>query len=254
MKRSLQQTIDTMAPWFHNFHFPDGSQTAPAHPLGDFPTFKWKQLAPHLPRTMKGFRALDIGCNAGFYSIEMARRGASVLGIDVDEHYLKQARWAARYFGLEHSVQFRKMQVYDLRKLPDVFDLVLFMGVFYHLKYPVLGLDIVAEKVGALMVFQSLTMPGTAVWTDTHDHKIDNRGVFEKKGWPKMAFVEHRFAGDPTNWWVPNHSCIEALLRTAGFKIVGRPGHEMYLCRPRRKNPDRCSDPEYLSIAPARKK
>ena len=41
------------------------------------------------------------------------------------------------------------------------------------------------------------------------------------------------FAGDPTNWWVPNHACVEAMLRSAGLEVVERPGHEIYLCRPR---------------------
>ena len=45
-------------------------------------------------------RALDIGCNAGFYSLALARRGAHVLGIDVDPHYLRQADWARAKFGI----------------------------------------------------------------------------------------------------------------------------------------------------------
>ena len=47
-----------------------------------------------------------------------------------------------------------------------------------------------------------------------------------------MAFIEHAFAGDGTNWWAPNHACVEALLRSSGLSIVGRPGHEIYLCEP----------------------
>ncbi|HEX2099456.1 MAG TPA: DUF1698 domain-containing protein, partial [Candidatus Synoicihabitans sp.] len=65
-----------LAPWFHNIHLPDGTQTAPNHPLGDFPRFKWQQIADHLPHDLTGWRVLDIGCNAGFYTVELARRGA----------------------------------------------------------------------------------------------------------------------------------------------------------------------------------
>src|SRR3954462_896239 len=89
-----------LGPWFHNLHLPDGAQTAPDHPLGDFPSFKWKQLGPALPEHLDGCRALDIGCNAGFYSFELARRGADVLAIDHDPHYLRQARWAAAQYEL----------------------------------------------------------------------------------------------------------------------------------------------------------
>lgn len=114
---NLQKKIDSLAPWFHNLHLPDGTQTAPGHPLGDFPAFKWNQICNFLPPNLKGWRVLDIGCNAGFYSFELARMGASVTGIDIDSHYLKQARWAQGRFGL--NVDFKKMQVYDLAKAPE---------------------------------------------------------------------------------------------------------------------------------------
>src|SRR3954465_15637670 len=88
-----EQEITALGPWFHNLHLPDGSRTAPYHALGDFPAFKWAGIAPHLPTDLTGWTALDIGCNAGFYSIELARRGAHVTGIDVENLFIRQARW-----------------------------------------------------------------------------------------------------------------------------------------------------------------
>ena len=111
--------VAALAPWFHNLHLPDGLQTAPDHPLGDFPRFKWEQISPHLPGDMTGWTALDIGCNAGYYSFELARRGARVTAIDPDPHYLRQAAWAASEFGLTGGVEFRRMQVYDLAQNPN---------------------------------------------------------------------------------------------------------------------------------------
>jgi tRNA (mo5U34)-methyltransferase len=232
--------IAELGPWFHNLHLPDGTQTCPGHWLGDFPSFKWRQIAPHLPTDLRGWTCLDIGCNAGFYTFELAKRGATVLGIDVDPRYLRQAQWAAGRMGLAHAVRFKRMQVYDLARLTgddERFDLVLFMGVLYHLRYPMLGLDIVAQKVRRLMVFQTLTMPGDAVYEETHGHDFDDRHVLCEPGWPKMAFLEHHFAGDPTNWWAPNHAAVEAMLRSAGLKVSGRPGHEIYLCEPDPERP-----------------
>ena len=51
-------------------------------------------------------------------------------------------------------------------------------------------------------------------------------------GWPKMAFIEHRLANDPTNWWAPNHAAVEAMLCSAGLRVLERPGHEIYVCEP----------------------
>ncbi len=230
--RRRRTEIARLAPWFHNLHLPDGTQTAPDHFLGDFPRYKWEALAPHLPARLDGWSALDIGCNAGYYSFELARRGARVVGIDVDQHYLRQAHWAAMELGLEERIEFRRMQVYDLARSEEQFDLVLFMGVFYHLRYPLLGLDLVARCTRRLLVFQTLTLPGTEVHLDTSDRPSDDRDGLLLPGWPKMAFIEQHFAGDPTNWWVANHAAVEAMLRSAGMSLRAAPGHELYLCEP----------------------
>src|ERR1700710_2757881 len=168
--QGVLQQIEALGPWFHNLHLPGGVQTLPNHFLGgDFPNFKWQQIGPCLPEDLSGWRVLDVGCNAGFYSFELARRGADVLGIDVDPHYLAQARWAAQEFGLAEQVEFRRMEVYELAGGDETFDLIWFMGVFYHLRYPLLALDLLARRTRRLMVFQTLTMPGDTVYEDTAD-------------------------------------------------------------------------------------
>ncbi|RJP81063.1 MAG: TIGR04290 family methyltransferase [Candidatus Zixiibacteriota bacterium] len=233
----MRQEIADLEPWFHNLHLPDGTQTAPHHSLGDFPAYKWKEMAAFLPPDLNGWTALDIGCNAGYYSFELARRGARVVAMDVNGHYLAQAQWAARRLGLEDTIEFRQMQVYDFADSGEQYDLVLFLGVFYHLRYPLLGLDIAARMVRRLMLFQTLTMPGLEVREDTDNLDIAERDRMLDPGWPKMAFIEHSLAHDPTNWWAPNHAGVEALLRSAGFRLLAHPGHEVYLCEPDPDNP-----------------
>lgn len=227
---SLQSQIDALRPWFHNLHLPEGLQTAPEHPFGDFPAFKWRQISPHIPQDLSGWRVLDIGCNAGFYSQQFARRGAEVTAIDLDPHYLRQARWAAAHVELTDRIEFRQMQLYDLARESERYDLVWFMGVLYHLRHPLLALDIVRRKTRRLLVMQTLTMPGDDVAAVPDDLPIDRREGLLASGWPTMAFIEKRLAGDPTNWWAPNHACIEAMLRNSGFRVRQRIAHETYLC------------------------
>jgi tRNA (mo5U34)-methyltransferase len=228
-----KRQIEALGPWFHNLHLPGGLQTAPEHFLGDFPSYKWEHVARQLPDALSGWRALDVGCNAGFYSFELARRGASVVGIDSDARYLRQARWAARELGLEQRVEFRQQSVYDLGRSTERYDLILFMGVFYHLRHPLLALDLLAAKVDRRMVFQTLTMPGMEVRAAPDDVPIMGREIMLEPGWPLMAFIERRLANDPTNWWAPNHAAVLAMLRSSGLEVVAMPGHEIYVCEPR---------------------
>jgi tRNA (mo5U34)-methyltransferase len=243
--------IAELGPWFHNLHLPGGRQTAPDHPLGDFPAFVWERFAPSLPDDLSGKTALDIGCNAGFHSFELARRGAEVTALDVDPHYLRQARWAARQLGHGDHVRFRRGQVYDLARDPEEYDVVLFLGVLYHLRYPLLALDLVAARVRELLVLQTLTMPGEEVVQPPPDLPFDERERMREPGWPVLAFVERELAGDPTNWWAPNHAAVEAMVRSTGLEVAARPGPELYVCRrgPRYEELRRWHDGEVRAAA-----
>src|SRR5436190_4737290 len=135
----IERCIRELGDWFHNLNL-NGVQTAPNHFLGDYPEIKWRNFANAIPADLRGKTVLDIGCNAGFYSIEMKRRGADrVLGVDFDETYLSQARFAAEVCSAD--IEFRQLSVYDVGKLGEKFDVVLFLGVLYHLRHPLLALD-----------------------------------------------------------------------------------------------------------------
>lgn len=237
--KDLRASIARLSPWFHNLHLPGGVQTAPGHKLGDFPLYKWTTLAGVIPEDLHGWTALDVGCNAGFYSFELARRGARVTAIDREPHYLKQAHWAARQLELAHQIEFRQAEVYDLGRAVARYDLVLFMGVFYHLRHPLLVLDILSSMVERLFVFQTLTSPDDAVQEAPADMPLFERGALGEPGWPRMAFIEHSLEGDQTNWWAPNHAAVLALLRSAGFNVLSQPGQEIYVCEPSPVTEDR---------------
>jgi tRNA (mo5U34)-methyltransferase len=228
--RTLKRDIDRLAPWFQNLRI-DGMETAPDHFLGDYPRVKWQRFKDALPDDLEGRSVLDIGCNAGFYALEMKRRGAGrVMGIDTDPRYLAQAELAARHAGQE--LELHEMSVYEVGRLGERFDLVIFMGVLYHLRHPLLALDLIREHVADdLMLFQSLQRGSAASPKLAHDYPFEEWDVFDRPDYPKLHFIEDRYAGDPTNWFFPNAAAAEAMLRSAGFAIEAQPEREVYLCR-----------------------
>jgi tRNA (mo5U34)-methyltransferase len=206
-------------------------ETAPGHPLGNYPDAYFRRFAHVFPEDLTGWSVLEIGCNAGFYAFEMKRRGADrVVAIDSEPLYLRQARLLADRFALD--VEFQERSVYDVGGLAERFDLVLFMGVLYHLRYPLLALDLLRRTVRRRLVVQSMLRGSAArsAWPD--DHPFADRAPFDRPDWPKLHFVEHRYAGDASNWWIPNTACLEAMVRSAGFAIVDHPDGEVFVCEP----------------------
>jgi tRNA (mo5U34)-methyltransferase len=226
----IRHRVAELGDWFHNLDL-QGVQTAPNHFLGDYPAIKWRRFAHAIDGDLNGKTVLDIGCNAGFYSLEMKRRGARrVVGIDSDPAYLEQARFAAEVSGL--TIEFAQMSVYDLPDLKERFDLVLFMGVLYHLRYPLLALDLIRRHVAKeTMVFQSMLRGSREVEPIASDYPFTESDIFDRHGFPRLHFIEKRFANDDTNWWIPNRACAEAMLRCAGFAITDHPEDEVYICR-----------------------
>lgn len=229
-QKELADRIAELGPWFHNLDL-NGVRTAPDHFLGDFPRIKWEQIAHRVPRNLAGASVLDVGCNAGFYCMELKQRGAGrVLGVDVCDRYLAQARFAAATLDLD--VEFAKCSVYDVARIPGQFDYVLFMGVFYHLRYPLYALDTIVKKVRTKLVFQTMVRGSTASPELRDDYHFWNKKVFERPDFPCMYFIEKKYAGDPTNWWIPNHGGMEAMLRSSGLEIESHPEMETWICRP----------------------
>ena len=230
-REALSRRIDELGEWFHNLNL-HGIPTAPNHFLGDFPNIKWKHIASVIPADLTGAHVLDIGCNGGFYSLEMKRRGAErVLGIDVDDKYLDQARFASKTLGLEIALE--KRSVYEVDQIPGQFDFVLFMGVFYHLRYPLFALDKVVKKVKGKLLFQTMIRGSEQVRVWQKDYHFWNKEIFADKDFPCMYFIEDSYANDPTNWWLPNRGAAEGILRSSGLEIVAHPEAETWLCVPR---------------------
>lgn len=229
-RQQLAARISELGEWFHNLNL-GGVPTAPHHFLGDFPSIKWKLIADAIPQDLTGATVLDVGCNGGFYSIEMKKRGARrVLGIDVDDRYLRQARFAAEVLGWE--IELEKLSVYDVNQIRGQFDYVLFMGVFYHLRYPLFALDKLIKKVGGKLVFQTMIRGSQQIRTWQDDYPFWNTEIFEQHEFPQMYFIEKSYSSDPTNWWIPNRAAVEGMLRSSGLEIESHPEAETWICRP----------------------
>src|SRR5438876_1404743 len=188
----IREKVEALGPWFHNLDL-NGVKTAPDHFLGDYPNIKWRRFSDALPKDLGGRTVLDIGCSAGFYAMEMKRRGADrVVAIDTEDEYLRQARFAAALNSFE--IDFRNLSVYDVGELGERFDVVLFMGVLYHLRHPLLALDLIHEHVARdLLVFQSMQRGSPEVAPVAEDYPFADTVPFEQPGFPRMQFIEQRY-------------------------------------------------------------
>ncbi len=189
--------------WWHSFELPDGtliegpnSVAGQQARIGQFP----------IPENLTGKRVLDIGAWDGWFSFEMERRGAEVVAIDNWDN----PRFREMHAMLNSRVEYRQLDMYDLT--PDRigrFDIVLFMGVLYHLKHPLLAL----ERVCALTT--DLACVDSFVLQEKHrpGEGVDRR--------PIMEFYEtDEMGGQTDNWCGPTLPCLLAFCRAAGFARV----------------------------------
>ena len=172
---------------------------------------KWRGFAHAMPaRPDAASTVLDIGCNGGFYALEMKRRGAErvVVGIDSDDRLPRPGPLRRRGDGLE--IEFRQLSVYDVAALGERFDLVLFMGVLYHLRHPLLALDLIHEHVASdLLVFQSMQRGSAEVDAGRGGLPVlGDRSSSTSPATPSCTSSSSATPATATNWWIPNRACV----------------------------------------------
>jgi tRNA (mo5U34)-methyltransferase len=223
-RRALIEEIETLGPWFHNYEIACDIWTNPSTPPGvDYPLSRWRLIEPLLP-DVKGKSCLDVGCSSGFFSLKLKELGAAyVLGVDSGEQprAIEQARFAASTLGLD--VDFRILSAYDLASLDRKFDLVLFMGVFYHLRHPLVALEGVRAVCGGTIIFQTVTTGHQRRFSENEHRPMANvglcSGVIAGRQFPAMHFVEGALDNDTSCWFVPNLQGVAAILRSCGFTL-----------------------------------
>jgi tRNA (mo5U34)-methyltransferase len=189
--------------WWHSFELPDGTRI---DGVCDLPGLKNRIAQFPIPADLRGQRVLDIGAWDGWFSFEMERRGADVLAIDNWDN----PRFREMHARLGSRVDYRQMDMYELTpERIGRFDIVLFMGVLYHLKHPLLALERVCALATGMAAVDSFIL------RDVHR---PNEDVSKR---PIMEFYEaDEFGGQTDNWIGPSLPCLLALCRTAGFARV----------------------------------
>jgi tRNA (mo5U34)-methyltransferase len=164
-----------------------------------------------LPEDLSGRSVLDIGAWDGFFSFEAERRRAARV-VACDYYSWHGVGWGTGQgkagFELARKALNSRVEDVDLDVLnlsPDTvgtFDVVLFLGVLYHLPNPLLALERVASVSRGLLILETV---------------VDMVGI----GRPAAAFYPGtELNNDPTNWWGPNHAAVQGMLTSVGFSRV----------------------------------
>lgn len=235
--------LQRLEPWFHCIDLGDGLKTKTRSAIGEpveHPSPTWQKVKLCVPNDLSGQSVLDVGCNAGFYSIEMKRRGAaSVLGIDSQRDLIRQAEFVKRVLGLD--IEYGRMSVYDLdpRALGQ-FDVTLALGLIYHCKHLVMAL----EKL--FLVTRKLLILETAIYPP---EKAPESFVYAEGGarptLHPLAYIENLPDAKEAvfNWFLPSTAALTALLKNVGFdEVKVFPGSQsdraIVACRKREPYPD----------------
>jgi len=188
--------------WYHSFEFPDGTRIDGVVPL-QTERERWGRFP--LPADLTGKRLLDTGAWDGWFSFEAERRGAEVTAIDCVEvpHFLEIHR------KLQSRVDYKVLDFYELTGAGlGTYDYVLFLGILYHLKHPLLALEMVCSLTTDTAIVESFVTDGDR-W---REHTGDV---------PTMEFYETDELGNQLDNWIgPSVSCLLAMCRAAGFARV----------------------------------
>jgi len=190
--------------WFHSIDLGNGVVTPGPKSL---PVLRAEADAIFGPLALRGKSVLDIGAWNGYFSFEAKRRQAERV-LATDHHCWSPEINGRATFDLARVALGLEIEGLDI-DVPDLvpdrvgqFDVVLFLGVFYHLVDPIRALHNLAALTKEVAV------------VETH---LDLRGLER----PAMVFYPGtELNNDPTNWWGPNRQCMEALLRLVGFERV----------------------------------
>jgi len=217
---AITTEVQRLAPWFHCIDLGDGLVTKSKSAIGepvDHPRPTWENIKGCVPADLAGQTVLDVGCNAGFYSIEMKRRGATrVLGLDSQRDLIRQAEFVRCVLGLE--IEYQRKSVYDLDPLTmGQFDVTLALGLIYHCKHLVLALEKLFLITRRLLVLETAIYPPEKAPASFEYEEGGERPTLHP-----LAYVENRPEAKEAvyNWFLPSTAALSALLKNVGFDEI----------------------------------
>lgn len=200
---ALLDRVREVGPWFHQVELSPGVRTRDVSPSEgpqptDHPWPRWEQLRHHIPADVSGMRVLDVGCADGFFSVELARRGAAeVVAVDPWAKAIRRVEFLRDHFGLT-AITPRQATVYELDETSGRFDFVLALALLYHLEHPLLGLQRLFPLSDTLYL-ESITV-------DDEEHSY--------------LYLRDPREAPGAHWvpkWLPTKRCLRDMLHWVGY-------------------------------------
>ena len=232
--KKLLEELPSLGLWHHAIDLGDGISTSPNPEATYNPELRWKLIEPYLPEDLSGKSVLDLGCNSGFFSVKMKQRGASrVVAVDTFPTAIRQTKFLEKWFNVNFETVQEEAHVYCLTT-EERFDYVIYLGLFYHLKYPILVLDRLAEMTKSKLFFQTIFVPPNIQdFIPQEDYtKAEMNTTINTLDFPRMMFLEGKFNNNLSTWWVSNQAAVISILRSARLKIIAKLEKGVYVCEP----------------------
>lgn len=212
-KREVQALVDSIAHWYHRISLTHGIVTP-----GVNDTQGCLALLD-LPTNLSGMRVLDIGARDGFYSFECERRGADVVAIDYMSP--EQTGFPVARKILNARVDLTQENLYRLRpETWGTFDLVLCLGVLYHLRDPLWALDILRSLTRRRLILETHVIDEAVLLPDGTKRALEEVAP-QLSHVPLLQFYpRNSLNNDYTNYWGANMCGVAAILAEANFRVT----------------------------------
>ncbi len=197
-KEPLQEQVESLGPWYHKIDLGVGVLT----PGKNNQSLVFDLYQSMLPESLKDLTVLDLGANAGGLSVEFARRGANVTAIEIVDRYASQAEFVREHFGLEDRIEIQRRDIYSCLDLDTRFDIVCYVGLSYHLRYPQLTLDLLSRLCGRMLLASSQTIAGEELAMRNRAWNLEDRPTEVLYGWE------------------PTETLFASMIAQAGFQDV----------------------------------